>query len=303
MRSVESNRARRGCRHVIALTTTSLIRLKGVLKAFYLLLMMLMGVFFSATVLAIQFSADAVMSTPGHADVSTFLYYSNGRIRKEFYYYGEPVIQILDANKHKSLMCFTEQKICYQNKSMEEIHIGIENAMTQACNHNKSLNCKNLGDEVLHKRKATKWKISASTGKKQLVSYIWMDKELNIPIKQLLSNGTRINLTWLGHEKLAQRDTDKWLQEIKLPNGSLQKSFQWFDRELKISIRETFPDGNSQELKNIMVRKLKDKLFAIPKGYELKVVRPDDADKKTKPVTTQKPLRPKKTANSSAKTK
>ena len=273
-----------------------------VLKVFYLLLL-ITGVLFSGMVRAIQFSADAVMSTPGRADVSTFLYYSNGRIRKEFYYYGEPVIQILDANKHKSLMCFTEQKICYQNKSMEEIHIGIENAMTQACNNNKSLSCKNLGDEVLDKRKATKWKITASKGKKQQVSYMWMDKELNIPIKQVLSNGTRINLKWLGREKLGKRDTDKWLQQIELPNGAMQKSFQWFDRELKISIRETFPDGNSQELKNIVVRKFKDKLFAMPKGFELKVVKSDDAGQKNKPAKISNNSRPKKPAKSSAKTK
>ena len=80
-------------------------------------------------VAAIQFSANAVMSTPGRADVSTHLYYSSGRIRKEFFYYGEPVIQILDANRHISLMCFTDQQLCYENKTLEEINIGIESAM------------------------------------------------------------------------------------------------------------------------------------------------------------------------------
>jgi hypothetical protein len=233
---------------------------------------------------ALQFSANAVMSAPGRADVSTFLYYSNGRIRKEFYYYGEPVVQILDANKHKSLMCFTEQKLCYENTSLEEINIGIENAMTSACKNNKSLNCENLGEVELGKRKATKWKVVSKQGKKKEVSYLWMDKELNIPIRQKLANGTQIELQWLGREKLNNRDTDKWLQKIKLPNGIKQESYQWFDRELKISIRESFPDGNTQELKNIVVQKFKDPLFATPPGYRLKVVKSADLKSESKKV-------------------
>ena len=252
---------------------------------------------FSPTVEALQFSANAVMSTPGRADVSTFLYYSNGRIRKEFYYYGEPVVQILDANQHKSLMCFTDQKLCYQNPSKEEINIGIENAMTAACKNNKSLKCENLGEVKLNQRKAIKWKVVAKKGKKQEVSYLWMDKELNIPIRQKLFNGTKIDLKWLGHEKFNDRDTDKWLQQIELPNGVKDESFQWFDRELKISIKESFPDGNSQELKNISVQKFSDQLFEKPSGYQLKVVKPATSNKpkknnrkaqKAKPANTNK---------------
>lgn len=258
---------------------------------------------------ALQFSANAVMSTPGRADVSTFLYYSNGRIRKEFFYYGEPVVQILDANKHQSLMCFTEQKLCYQNTSMEEINIGIENAMTTACKNNKSLKCENLGEVELGKRKATKWKVVAKQGKKNQVSYLWMDKELNIPIRQKLFNGTLIELQWLGREKLNNRDTDKWLQKIELPTGAEQKSYQWFDRELKISIRESFPDGNTQELKNIVVRKFNDQLFAPPAGYQITIVKTAGtkaASKKkiikpkTRPANTKPPVKPAKAGKTQA---
>jgi len=246
---------------------------------------------------ALQFSANAVMSAPGRADVSTFLYYSDGRIRKEFFYYGEPVVQILDANKHKSLMCFTEQKLCYENTSMEEINIGIENAMTSACKNNQLLKCKNLGEVKLGKRKATKWKVVSKQGKKKEVSYLWMDKELNIPIRQELSNGTQIELQWLGREKLNSRDTDKWLQKIKLPSGVKQQSYQWFDRELKISIRESFPDGNTQELKNIVVRKFKDLLFATPPGYQLKVVKSSEVKSESKKVKVKPKLKSKSKNN------
>jgi hypothetical protein len=221
---------------------------------------------------AIQFSANAVMSTPGRADVSTHLYYSSGRIRKEFFYYGEPVIQILDANKHISLMCFTDQQLCYENKTLEEINIGIESAMESPCEDNATLVCENLGEKVLNGRKAVEWKINASPSDEDMVSHLWLDAELGIPVKQTLFNGTTIELKWLGSEQLDTRQTEKWLQTIRLSNGEVLESHQWYDKELKISIREAFPNGNSQELKHIVVEKLPDKLFTIPVGYEKKII-------------------------------
>ena len=221
---------------------------------------------------AIQFSANAVMSTPGRADVSTHLYYSSGRIRKEFFYYGEPVIQILDANKHISLMCFTDQQLCYENKTLEQINIGIESAIVSPCDNNSSLQCENLGEKTLNKRTAIEWKIISKQGEKELVSHLWLDAELKIPVKQTLFNGTSIELQWLGSEKLDKRDTEKWRQRITLANGEIQESFQWFDKELKISIRESFPNGNSQELKHIVVENLPDKLFTMPVGFEKKII-------------------------------
>ena len=225
---------------------------------------------YSPALLAIQFSANAVMSTPGRADISTQLYYAAGRMRKEFYYYGEPVIQVLDADKKLNLMCFTKQQVCYQNKTLEQINI--ETAVSSPCAENSALKCENLGEQELNNRKAVEWKITTNEKDKQLVSHMWLDSELNIPVKQQLSNGASIELIWLGSEKLDNRNTEKWVQTIKLPNGETQESYQWYDKELKISIRQSFPNGNTQELKHIVVENLPDKLFTMPVGYEIKSI-------------------------------
>ena len=217
---------------------------------------------------SVQFSADAVMSSPGRADVSTHLNYSPGRIRKEFFYYGEPVIQILDADKQISLMCFTQQQLCYEHKSVAGITTGIENRVTKPCRAGEGLTCENLGEEKLNNRSVVKWKIATKQGDSEVVSTLWLDKELSIPVKQTLSNGATVELTWLGSEKLGNRDTEKWLQQIRLPDGRIQQSYQWFDKELKISIRELFESGESQELKHIVVENQPDNLFTIPVGFE-----------------------------------
>ena len=230
----------------------------------------LIGLAYSSAAQAIEFSANAVMSTPGRADISTQLYYASGRMRKEFYYYGEPVIQILNADKQINLMCFTEQQLCYQNKTLEQVNIGIESAINSPCEENSSITCENLGEQQLNNRKAVEWKITTGEDDKQVVTYLWLDSELKIPVKQSLSNGATIELVWLGSEKLDNRDTEKWMQTIKLPNGEVQESFQWYDKELRISIRQTFPNGNTQELKHIVVENLPDNLFTMPLGYEKK---------------------------------
>ncbi len=232
--------------------------------------LLLASIAYSSSAKAVQFTASAVMSTPGRADISTQLYYAPGRMRKEFYYYGEPVIQILDANKQINLMCFTEQQLCYQNKTMEQVNIGIENAITSPCVESPSVKCENLGEQQLNNRKAIQWKITTSEKDKQVVTNLWLDSELKIPVKQSLSNGATIELIWLGSEKLENRDTEKWMQTIKLPNGETQKSFQWYDKELRVSIRQAFPNGNIQELKHIVVENLPENLFTMPLGYEKK---------------------------------
>lgn len=168
-------------------------------------------------------------------------------------------------------MCFTEQQICYQNKTLEQVNIGIESAVTSPCKDSPSVKCENLGEQELNNRKAIEWKITTTEKDKQVVTYLWLDSELKIPVKQTLSNGASIELIWLGSEKLDNRDTEKWMQSIKLPNGEKQESFQWYDKELKISIRQAFPNGNTQELKHIVVENLPDKLFTIPVGYEKRI--------------------------------
>ncbi len=218
---------------------------------------------------AIQFTATAVMSRPGQADVSTQLAYSTGRIRKEFFYYGEPVIEIVDAHTDTSLMCFTEQQVCYESKSPTDIDIGIEKRLESPCDGaGKGVTCTRIGEEKINGRDTVKWKVVAKDGDKELVSWAWMDKALKIPIRQKLFNGTDIELEWLGSEKLDNRNTDRWRRRITYPDGRSEESTLWYDKELNIIIREDFANGGSRVLKHIVVENLPDKLFTIPAGYE-----------------------------------
>lgn len=242
----------------------------NMLKLFLFLLLLSI-----TTVEAVQFSATAVMSAPNMADSTSRIYFSPKKIRKEFFYYGEPVIQILDSVNKVSLMCFSDQQVCYQNALVEDIDIGLAEAKKNPCSANKKLHCENLGEEVLNKRKAVKWKLSSKNAEGEIIdsSYLWVDSEINIPVKNLLNNQTTLKLVWLGNEVLGERKTQKWHEVILNPNQPTEESQQWFDTELKISIKQSYPDGRVQELKNISVEAISDQQFQVPFGFTKKIIK------------------------------
>jgi len=227
----------------------------------------------SSVTLAVQFSATAVMSVPGQADSSSRIYFSPEKIRKEFFYYGEPVVQILNSRDKSSLMCFSNQKVCYENSLLEKIDVGITESKVNPCSGLKGFICKKVSEEMLNNRKTIKWKLSRKQGEKTISSYLWVDSEINIPVKNLVNKQNTLELVWQGNEKLGNRDTLKWLEKVALDNGQLMKRQQWFDKELHISIKQSYPNGSLQELKDIVVEKLDHGLFEIPIGFKKKTVR------------------------------
>jgi len=227
----------------------------------------------SSASFAVQFSATAVMSTPGRSDTSSRIYFSPEKIRKEFFYYGEPVVQILNSKDKVSLMCFSDQKVCYENALLEKINVGITEAKSNPCSGLKGVACKKVSEELLNNRKAIKWKLSRKQGEKIFYSYVWVDSEINIPVKRLENNKSSTELVWQGNEQLGNRDTLKWLEIVALGNGKQMKRQQWFDKELKISIKQAYENGSRQELKDIIVEELDNHLFEMPIGFEKKTVR------------------------------
>ena len=53
------------------------------------------------------------------------------------------------------------------------------------------------------------------------------------------------------------------------PNQQPTRTFQWYDPELKLAVRQEFPGGGVSELKNIRVGKQPDDMFVVPAGYSL----------------------------------
>ena len=61
-----------------------------------------------------------------------------------------------------------------------------------------------------------------------------------------------------------------------VPNQQPMRTFQWYDAELELAVREEFPGGYVSELKNIHVGPQPDNLFVVPAGYERMQMPPQD---------------------------
>jgi len=96
----------------------------------------------------------------------------------------------------------------------------------------------------------------------------WIDKERGVPLRQEMPNGQTTELKLVAEEDLGGRKVEKWEMVATTPNQPETRTFQWFDPELDLAIRQEFPGGMVSELTNIRVGQQPDELFKVPAGYE-----------------------------------
>jgi hypothetical protein len=224
----------------------------------------------SAGVGAAEFRARAVMTTADGVDESAQLFVSQGRMRKEYNYHGEPVVEILDSTRHTDWMCFRAQRTCFETRSLATLQSGGERPFPEnPCEHAKGLICQRLGEEQINGRTAVKWEVVGSYRGNRLVTHQWIDKQTNIPLKREMGEGVVIELIDQGDETVSGRKTTKWEVTTRYPDGREEVIFQWLDHELGIAIRQEIPGSGSQELRDIQVGTIPDRLFETPEGYQV----------------------------------
>jgi hypothetical protein len=82
-----------------------------------------------------------------------------------------------------------------------------------------------------------------------------------------MPNGQIVELKLIGIEQIDGRSAEKWEMVTTAPKQQPMATFQWYDPELKLAVREEFPGGYVSELKNIRVDPQPDDLFAVPAGF------------------------------------
>lgn len=219
---------------------------------------------------AAEFKAQAVMTTADGVDESAQLFVSKGRMRKEYDYYGEPVVEILDSTRHTAWMCFRAQRTCFENRSLDTLQSGAERPFPKdPCEHEKGMSCERLGEEQINGRLAVKWKVAGTFQGKRVVTYQWIDEKTNIPLKREVDGGIVIELSDQGDETINGRETTKWKVMTHYPDGREEVIYQWLDHELGIAIRQEIPGSGTQELRDIQVGAVPDGLFKTPGGYQI----------------------------------
>ncbi len=234
-----------------------------------LLHILLLGSLVSLSAQAVEFSADAYQQAPQSPPMKARMYVADKQVRKEYTANGQPVIEIFDAARQHAFLLMPNQHTYLERKASTADFTGKGEQNRNPCQGIEGARCKKLGQEKINGHSADKWEMTITQQGKDMRALYWIDTDRHMLVKQILPDGTTTELRLLGNERVNGRQTEKWEMTASNPQGQSMHSMQWYDPQLKISIREEMPGGYVRELKNISVGNQPADLFKVPAGYTL----------------------------------
>ena len=218
----------------------------------------------------IEFSADAVQRAPSRPEYHARMYVSKNAVRTESVLNNTPVIEIVNSKEQMRWLLVPKEKVYLQQKRGKPPTATDSNksASTVPCKGLTDTTCKMLGKEKINNRQTEKWEFIVKRNGQDYRSLHWIDVKRRMPVREFFPDGTVTELVLEGSEKMNGRQTEKWRMQMTRSDGQQMVSTQWYDPELKISIREEMQGGFIRELQNIKTGKQDIKLFTVPTGYK-----------------------------------
>lgn len=218
-----------------------------------------------------EFSADILGRGPDAQTTSGKMYVGEGRMRVEMTQQGRQVVRISDQDKHMEWVVLPDQKSYMEHPlgaaGQSPAPAAKPSADTDPCTGLQGVTCRKVGQEAVGGRAAVKWEMSVTRNGQVLTGTQWIDVQRGLPLKYQMPNGQSMELDMVGTETLGGRAVEKWQMTTTNPQQQTLRSFQWYDPELQLSVREEFPGGYVRELSNIRIGKQPDDLFVVPAGY------------------------------------
>ena len=218
------------------------------------------------------FSATAVQITP-QGVVQTRITISQKAIRNEYEQNGHKMIELIYPDENKRVMLFPEQKVFIEQYAPSYPDRRVTDG-DSPCEKLLGTICRKVGDEVVNDIKTEKWEFTRVVKGRPVHTLHWIDRKRQLPIREFSADGSVVEMFFLGNDDINKRKAEKWRMQLMSADGQRSQFLQWYDRELKLVIREEHPDGYVRELRDIKVGKQKKSLFTIPKGYERRVKPP-----------------------------
>ncbi len=215
---------------------------------------------------AAEFSADAVMTTPQQPEVRTKIYVGKKAVRTESNINNQKMIEISFPEQGRVVMINTQQR-AYKEINTNKPVTNETKTDNSPCDQMSGAQCQMLGKEKIDGIETEKWQVISNSQGRQLRTLHWIDVKRKLALREYFPDGSLAELKMVLKEKMNGRKTEKWQRTMSRPNGENRISFQWYDPELKMAIREVLPGGYMRELKNIKIAKQAAKLFKIPKDY------------------------------------
>jgi hypothetical protein len=217
----------------------------------------------------VEFSAEAVQKAPARADYHARMYVSKDSVRTESVLNNTPVVEIVNSKDKTRTLLVPKEKVYMQQKADQTSVAGKtgQSNSKKPCAGLPDTTCKMLGKETVNSRQTEKWEFIVKRNGQDLRSLHWIDVKRKMPIREFFPDGTVTELILQGTEKINGRKTEKWKMQITRSDGQQMVSTQWYDPELKLSIREEMSGGFVRELRDIKIGKQDETLFSIPTDY------------------------------------
>ena len=220
----------------------------------------------------VEFSAEVIQSIPQQEPQHGRIYVGNDEVRTDMTVGGRTMIQIINMKKQTAYMLDPAQKTYMEREAAPGEMIpggGAAETAANPCAGMQNLSCKKIGVEKVNGRPAEKWVLENTSRGQSGKMTVWIDKARHIPIREILPDGSSMEMRLLGKETVNGRATEKWEVKAKRPGGQGSVSYQWFDPELNTNIRVEQPGGFEYELRDIKIGKQAADLFVVPPGYKL----------------------------------
>jgi len=227
---------------------------------------------------AIEFSAKAVQHYPQGKPRIAVISVGDDGVRREYQLNQQTIIDIYRPSKQTRWVIYPKQ-LAYRQYKGVKIKTGMARSTkpisTNPCTEGSNQRCRLLGRENINGRLADKWEVNRSIKGKIIKALIWVDVQRGQALRQFFPDGSRVELLQLKDEMINGRKTEKWILKSTQPGGKIEQTYQWYDPQLGIIIKESIPGGYVRELRDIKVGKQPAVLFKVPAGYhELKTNKP-----------------------------
>ncbi len=214
-----------------------------------------------------QFSADAVITIPGEPQTSSKLYVGLNVVRTEVKTQNGLIVDIVYPLEGKliklnpQLKQYIEMPIKKQTNDLQE--------KNNPCLRLQHATCTKLGNEKINGFNTQKWKIITLQEGKKVRTLHWVDVQRQLAIREFFNDGSMAEMILEKNEIINNRKTEKWVRTLSRADGTTVLSYQWYDPQLKISIREELVGGYIRELKNLKIAIQNENLFEIPDDFKV----------------------------------
>jgi len=241
---------------------------------------------------AASFTADAVQirgENVSHAK----MYWLNENVRFEYTEDGVSMAQIFDNKNNKIIWLDNENKYYLEREmpvndmlSSEGVIAGsmVDSKLkknTDPCKQFPGADCIFLKKAEINGRSTEKWLITLNNSGNDFHIFQWIDSEYKNILKQENSDGSGLSVEIKENHEMNGRKVRKLTMTAFSTSGQQKQGVQWYDNELDIVVKQDYQNNIVDELRNIKVGKVSEKLFTVPEDYVLFVPSTKTAQEKS----------------------